>query len=231
MIIAIDGTLASGKGTLARRLAVHYGLPHMDTGRLYRATGVAAMKAGADFDDQAALAEIARTLDLSASDEVELRSAEAGQAASKVAAVPEVRAALLDLQRAFAHQPGGAILDGRDIGTVICPGADVKFWVDASVEERARRRHAELVVRGEDISFERMLDEVRIRDARDRAREDAPMVMADDAHLIDTTELTIDAAVEKARAIIDRQVPTGNSAVSSETGSSDAALKPKSGTT
>jgi len=219
MIIAIDGTLASGKGTLARRLAAHYGLPHMDTGRLYRATGVAAMKAGTDFEDHAALAEIARTLDHSASIEVELRTAEAGQAASQVAAIPEVRAALLDLQRAFAHQPGGAILDGRDIGTVICPDADVKFWVDASVEERARRRHAELVARGEDISFERMLDEVRIRDARDRAREDAPMVMADDVHLIDTTELTIDAAVEKARAIIDRQMPTGNSAVSSETGS------------
>ena len=219
MIIAIDGTLASGKGTLARRLAAHYGLPHMDTGRLYRATGVAAMKAGTDFEDQAALAEIARTLDISASNEVELRTAETGQAASQVAAVPEVRAALLDLQRAFARQPGGAILDGRDIGTVICPDADVKFWVDASVEERARRRHAELVARGEDIGFERMLDEVRIRDARDRAREDAPMVMADDAHLIDTTELTIDAAVEKALAIIDRQRPTGNSAVSSETGS------------
>lgn len=207
MILAIDGTLASGKGTLAKRLAGWYGLPHMDTGRLYRATGVAAMRANIDFEDASALAEVAQTLDLTDFDEANLRTAEAGQAASRAAAVPEVRAALLALQRAFANQPGGAVLDGRDIGTVICPHADVKLWIDAKVEERARRRHVELLARGNTISFDRLLDEVRIRDARDRAREDAPMVMADDAHLIDTTELTIDAAVEKARAIIDGVCP------------------------
>lgn len=204
MIIAIDGTLASGKGTIARRIAAWYGLAHMDTGRLYRATGIAALRDGVDFSDGAALAHVAATLDLNDFDEAELRTAGAGQAASKVARVPQVRAALLDLQRAFASQPGGAVLDGRDIGTVICPQADVKLWIDASAEERARRRHAEIVAKGETLSFEEMLAQVNERDARDAGRTDAPMIKADDAHLIDTTELSIDAAVEKACAIIDR---------------------------
>ena len=203
MIIAIDGTLASGKGTLARRLAGWYGLPHMDTGRLYRATGVAAQKAGIAFDNPDALGKIAASLDLTDFDEAELRTAEAGQAASQVAAVPEVRAALLDLQRAFANQPGGAVLDGRDIGTAICPHADVKLWVDASVEERARRRQVELAEAGQSLTLEEMIAQLKARDARDAGRADAPMLRADDAHLIDTTDLTIDAAVEKARAVID----------------------------
>ena len=203
MIIAIDGTLASGKGTLARRLAGWYGLPHMDTGRLYRATGVAARKAGVAFDDADALGKIAASLDLTDFDEAELRTAEAGQAASQVAAVPEVRAALLDLQRAFANQPGGAVLDGRDIGTAICPHADVKLWVDAAVEERARRRQAELAEAGQALTLDEMIAQLKARDERDASRADAPMLRADDAHLIDTTDLTIDAAVEKARAVID----------------------------
>lgn len=203
MIIAIDGTLASGKGTIARALAAHYGLPHMDTGRLYRATGIAALKARTDFEDNTALAEIARTLDLNDFEETELRTSEAGQAASKVAAIPEVRAALLELQRAFAHRPGGAILDGRDIGTVICPDADVKLWVDANVEARAARRHAELVAKGETITLDEMTDQLRTRDARDRDRKHAPMQAATDAHLIDTSDLTIDAAVEYARAAVE----------------------------
>ena len=152
MIIAIDGTLASGKGTIAKRLSAWYGLPHMDTGRLYRATGVAALHKNTDFDDPLALAEVARTLDLNDFDEEELRTGEAGQAASKVAAVPEVRAALLELQRAFAHQAKGAVLDGRDIGTVVCPDADVKLWVDAAVEVRAERRWKELVAKGDTLS-------------------------------------------------------------------------------
>lgn len=214
MVIAIDGTLASGKGTLARRIAAIYGLAHLDTGRLYRATGVAALRTRTDFEDRPALARLAATLDLEDFDELELRSAEAGQAASKVAAVPEVRAALLQFQRDFAARPGGAVLDGRDIGTVICPGADVKLWIDASVEERARRRHAELVARGETLSFDQMLDEVRVRDARDAGRADAPMQRAPDAHLIDTTELSIDAAVERACEIIDLAMPRENSAAS-----------------
>ncbi len=203
MIIAIDGTLASGKGTIARRLSRWYGLAHMDTGRLYRATGVAALNRGVDFEDPAALAEVALSLDLNDYDEDELRTAEAGQAASKVAAVPAVRAALLELQRAFASQPKGAVLDGRDIGTVVCPDADVKLWVDASVEARATRRWKELTAKGETLSLEEMIAQLKERDDRDKNRTDAPMVAAADSVLIDTTHLTIDAAVDKARAAVE----------------------------
>ncbi len=203
MIIAIDGTLASGKGTIARRLARWYGLAHMDTGRLYRATGVAALSRGVDFADPGALAEVALSLDLNDYDEDQLRTAEAGQAASKVAAVPAVRAALLELQRAFANQPKGAVLDGRDIGTIVCPDADVKLWVDASVEVRAARRWKELSEKGEDLSLDDMIAQLKERDERDRNRADAPMVAAADSVLIDTTHLTIDAAVDKARAAVD----------------------------
>lgn len=202
MIVAIDGTLASGKGTLARRIAAHYGLPHLDTGRLYRAVGVSAMDAGIALDDRESLARLAKALDPAALPEARLRTAEAGQAASKVAALGEVRQALLDLQRAFANQPGGAVLDGRDIGTVICPDADVKLWIDAAVEERARRRCAELAAAGTPISQEDMVQQLQERDARDRGRKDAPMKRADDAVLIDTTDLSIDAAVEKALSVI-----------------------------
>lgn len=203
MIIAIDGTLASGKGTIARRLSGWYGLAHLDTGRLYRATGVAALNMAVDFDDPAALAKVARSLDLNDYSEEELRTAEAGQAASKVAAVPEVRAALLELQRAFANQAGGAVLDGRDIGTVVCPEANVKLWVDASVEVRATRRWKELTEKGETLSLEEMIAQLKERDERDKNRADAPMVAAADSVLIDTTHLTIDAAVDKARAAVD----------------------------
>ena len=203
MIIAIDGTLASGKGTIARRLSGWYGLAHMDTGRLYRATGVAALNKSVDFDDPNALADVARGLDLSDYSEEELRTAEAGQAASKVAAIPEVRAALLELQRAFANQPGGAVLDGRDIGTVVCPDADVKLLVDASVEVRANRRWKELTEKGETLSLEEMIAQLKERDDRDKNRADAPMIAAADSVLIDTTHLTIDAAVDKARATIE----------------------------
>lgn len=204
MIIAIDGTLASGKGTIARRLSDLFALPHMDTGRLYRATGVAAMNAGADLTDANAVAEIASKLEPSLFSEAELRTAEAGLAASKVAVLPEVRAALLELQRNFAHQPTGAILDGRDIGTVVCPEADVKLWVDADVEVRAQRRHAELKAAGDTITLDELTAQLRERDERDRNRKDAPMVAAADAILIDTTDLTIDAAVDKARAAVEK---------------------------
>ncbi|NBC19924.1 MAG: (d)CMP kinase [Alphaproteobacteria bacterium] len=203
MIIAIDGTLASGKGTIARRLAGWFGLAHMDTGRLYRATGVAALKNGTDFADSGALAALARSLDLSDFDETELRTGEAGQAASRVAALPEVRAALLELQRAFARQPGGAVLDGRDIGTVICPDADVKLWVDARTEIRAARRLKELQAAGETLSLEEMIADLKARDARDSARADAPMKRAPDAVLIDTSDLTIDDAVDMARRAVE----------------------------
>lgn len=203
MIIAIDGTLASGKGTIARRIAAWFGLPYMDTGRLYRATGVAALKQGVSFEDGAALARVASELDLNDFDEGQLRTAEAGVAASKVAAVPAVRAALLDLQRAFARQAPGAVLDGRDIGTVVCPEADVKLWVDANVEVRAERRHRELHAAGDTITLAELTQQLRDRDARDAGRKTAPMTRAADSVLIDTTDLTIDAAVEKARTAVE----------------------------
>ena len=203
MIIAVDGTMASGKGTIATRLAAWYGLPHMDTGRLYRAAGIAALKQGVDFADVDKLAQVARTLDLNTFSEVELRTAEAGQAASKVAVIPEVRQALLDLQRSFAAQPGGAILDGRDIGTVVCPDADIKLWIDASIDVRAARRWRELSAKGDPITLEEMIAHLKERDARDRSRSEAPMIAAADAVLIDTTDLTIDAAVDRARAVIE----------------------------
>ena len=213
MIVAIDGTLASGKGTIARKVAAKYGLAHMDTGRLYRATGVAAMRTGTDFDDKAALARLAGTLDLDQFEEADLRTAAAGQAASKVAAIPEVRAALTALQRSFAHRTGGAVLDGRDIGTVICPDADVKLWIDANVAERARRRCKELEAAGKPITQAQMLAELEERDTRDRNRATAPMKMAEDAVLIDTTDLGIDAAVEKAFAAIDAVIANRNSSL------------------
>lgn len=213
MIVAIDGTLASGKGTIARQVAAKYGLAHMDTGRLYRATGVAAMRTGTDFDDKAALARLAGTLDLDQFEEADLRTAAAGQAASKVAAIPEVREALTALQRSFAQRDGGAVLDGRDIGTVICPDADVKLWIDANVAERARRRCKELEAAGKPITQAQMLAELEERDTRDRNRATAPMKMAEDAVLIDTTDLGIDAAVEKAFAAIDAVIANRNSSL------------------
>lgn len=210
MIIAIDGTLASGKGTIARAVAAAFDLPYMDTGRLYRATGVAALKAGVSLDDGEAIAKIAARLDLARFSEHALRTAEAGQAASRVAAIPAVREALLQLQRSFAEQPGGAVLDGRDIGTVICPNADVKLWIDADTAERARRRAKELTAAGTPISTEDMIAELEERDSRDKSRKVAPMKMAPDAVLIDTTDLGIDAAVDKARAVIEAELAKRN---------------------
>ncbi len=203
MIIAIDGTLASGKGTIARRLSRWYGMAYMDTGQLYRATGVVALKRGVDFNDPAALAQVALSLDLNDYSDDELRTAEAGQAASKVAVVPEVRAALLDKQRAFARQAGGAVLDGRDIGTVVCPTAEVKLWVDADVTVRATRRWKELTAKGDTLTLDQMIAQLRERDTRDKSRADAPMIAAADAVLIDTTHLSIDAAVDKARDAVE----------------------------
>ncbi len=212
MIIAIDGTTASGKGTIAKRLAAHYGLAHMDTGRLYRAVAVAAMKHGVPLDAAGPLSDLARTLDLTDFIEHELRSAEAGKAASVVAAIPSVRQALFELQRAFATRQGGALLDGRDIGTVIAPDADVKLWVDADVTQRAVRRWKELISSGEAIRLEEVVEQLKARDARDQGRADAPAAMSDDAILIDTTDLTIDAAVERALAAVEAALAKGNPA-------------------
>lgn len=212
MIIAIDGTTASGKGTIAKRLAAYYGLPHMDTGRLYRAVAVAALKQGVPLDEAGPLADIARMLDLTDFVEHELRSAEAGKAASVVAAIPSVRQALFELQRAFATREGGALLDGRDIGTVIAPDADVKLWVDADVTQRGVRRWKELIGHGEAVTLEQVIEQLKIRDARDQGRTDAPAAMAADAILIDTTDLTIDAAVERAMAAVEAALAKGKTA-------------------
>ena len=204
LIIAIDGTLASGKGTLARFLSSEYELPHLDTGLLYRALAALALKTSVALDDEDALADKAETLNLADFDEADLRTAEVGQAASKVAAYPKVRKALFELQREFAFQDGGAVLDGRDIGTVVCPEAQVKIWVDADIRTRAERRVAELNAKGDPITVDEMLEQLEERDKRDRTRDVAPMRPADDAHLLDTSHLSIDAAKEEARHIVDR---------------------------
>jgi len=196
--VAIDGPAAAGKGTISRALADRYGLAHLDTGALYRAVGAALLATGADPADAEAAADAARALrpaDLARGD---LRTEAAGEAASVVAANPAVRAALLDFQRAFSRREGGAVLDGRDIGTVVRPDADVKLFVTASAQARAARRAAEL---GADPA--RTLAEIERRDARDAGRSDAPMARAADAHLLDTTDLTIDAAIAKAASMID----------------------------
>jgi cytidylate kinase len=194
--IAIDGPAAAGKGTISRAVAAHFGFAHLDTGLLYRAVGMQMLE-GID-PIKAATALTPHDLD-----RADLRGAAAAQAASKVATIPEVRAALLDFQRAFARRAGGAVLDGRDIGTVICPEAEAKLFVTASAEVRARRRHAELRAAGSDMSYDAVLADVHERDARDRDRSTAPLKPADDAVMIDTSTMDIDAAVAAAIAAID----------------------------
>ncbi|OYX84292.1 MAG: cytidylate kinase [Azorhizobium sp. 35-67-5] len=201
MIIAIDGPAASGKGTLGKRIAAHLRLPHLDTGLLYRAVGAQCLAAGT-LDDVAASAATARTLDVAALDPESLRTGAIGEAASVVAARPEVRAALVDLQRRFAAQPGGAVLDGRDIGTVICPDATVKLFVTASPEVRAERRFKELAARDALASYEAVLADIHKRDARDTGRASAPLVQAPDAVLLDTSALGIAETFAAALAII-----------------------------
>lgn len=204
LVIAVDGPAASGKGTIAARLAAHYGLPYLDTGLLYRAVGLAVLDAGGDLGDAETAAKAARALDLaSLSDNARLTDRGAGEAASRVASHPGVRAALLKLQQDFAAQAGGAVLDGRDIGTVIAPDAPAKLYIAASPQVRAERRWKQLTARGEVIAFEDMLEDIRRRDARDAGRDDAPMVQADDAVLLDTTDLGIEAAFDAARRIVE----------------------------
>jgi len=203
-VIAIDGPAASGKGTLARRLAAHYGLPWLDTGLLYRAVAVGVLNHGAALDDEPVAVAIARGLPADFADNPALRTSEAGAAASRVAALPGVRAALLDAQRAFAARPGGAVLDGRDIGTVICPDAPAKLFVTASAEARADRRYRELAARDPAASYDRILADIRKRDADDASRAVAPLVPAADAVLLDTTSLDIDGAFTNALAIVQR---------------------------
>lgn len=203
MIIAIDGPTASGKGTVAARVAQHYGLKRLDTGSLYRAVGLAVIDAAGDPEDEATAVAAAEALDLNAIDEHRIRSSDAGLAASKVAQLPGVRAVLRRAQRTFAADPNGAVLDGRDIGTVICPDADVKLYVTADLAVRTQRRLNELRARGEQISFEELQAQIAERDARDMNRKDSPLVVAPGAHLLDTTSLSIEAAAEAAFAIID----------------------------
>ena len=204
MIIAVDGPAASGKGTIARRLAAHFGLPHLDTGGLYRAVGLAMLRAESDPDDAARAAEVAETLDLGLLDDPALRDAATAEAASRIAVHPLVRAALVDVQRRFAGQAPGAVLDGRDIGTVICPDADHKLFVTADIETRAARRHKELIARGEASIYARVLEDLRLRDHRDSSRATAPTRQADDAVELDTTDLDIEGAVAAALATIAR---------------------------
>ena len=204
LVIAVDGPAASGKGTVAARLARHYGLPFLDTGLLYRAVGLAVLDAGGSLEDARAAEAAARAIDVAhLADVARLTGREAGEAASRVAGHPEVRAALLDYQRAFAAQPGGAVLDGRDIGTVIAPDAPAKLFVTATPEVRAMRRWKQLTGRGETIAFEDMLADILRRDERDAGRGAAPMAQAADAVLLDTTEMDIDAAFDAARRIIE----------------------------
>lgn len=199
MIIAVDGPTASGKGTVAKALAEHYGLKRLDTGSLYRAVGLAVLDAGGDPSDVNAAVAAAEALDLGAIDENRIRSSAAGLAASKVAVIPEVRAVLRRAQQVFANDPKGAVLDGRDIGTVICPNADVKLFVTASLEERTRRRLAELRARGEQIGLEELQAQIAERDQRDMSRKDSPLYQAPDAVAVDTTGLSI---AETARIVI-----------------------------
>jgi cytidylate kinase len=203
MIIAIDGPAASGKGTIAHRLAAHYGLPHLDTGLLYRATAAVLIGEGCDLYDEEAAIAAARGLGLTDFDEAALRSRQMAEAASVVAALPGVRAALIQAQRAFAARPGGAVLDGRDIGTVVCPNATVKIFVTASAAARARRRVLELAERAEQSDYSAVLADILRRDARDSGRAAAPLRPADNAVLLDTTHLGIEAAFAKALRIVE----------------------------
>jgi cytidylate kinase len=202
VIIAIDGPAASGKGTLGKHLAAHFGLRHLDTGLLYRAVAKALLDQGSPLDDGARAGVAARALDPARFDEAALKTHAVGEAASVVSAIPEVRAALLAYQRAFATRPPGAVLDGRDIGTVIAPDADVKIFVTATAQERARRRARELAAQGVAADEAAILADIERRDARDRSRAVAPLEPAPDAHLLDTTHLDIDAAVRAAIDIV-----------------------------
>mgnify|MGYP003108928243 CR=1 FL=1 len=203
MIIAVDGPVAAGKGTLARRIAAHYGLAYLDTGALYRAVGLKLRREGLDPANSDAAVQAAQDVGEIALDDPALREEATGEAASIVAANTKVRAALLQYQRDFAKRPGGAVLDGRDIGTVVCPDADVKLFVTASAEIRARRRYDELAAKNVPATYEDVLADLIARDARDSGRGAAPLKKADDAHLLDTSKLDIEAAFSAACHIID----------------------------
>lgn len=198
MIIAVDGPAAAGKGTIAKALAQHFGYHHLDTGTLYRRVGLELLKSDGDIHDSKVAAAIAQNLHSHAWLDYELRTEAVGAAASIVASIPEVRAALLGFQRSFAEQKPGAVLDGRDIGTVVCPNAHVKLFVTATPEVRAKRRQAELQASGADVTFEAVLQDIRQRDERDRNRAVAPLASAKDAVVIDTSKMTAEEAITAA---------------------------------
>jgi CMP/dCMP kinase len=206
LVIAVDGPAASGKGTIARALARHYGLPHMDTGLLYRAVALNLWRWGGDPGNEFEAARACDELNLDA-DDPELRSEPVSRIASAISAYPAVREALLERQQAFARQSGGAVLDGRDIGTVIAPDADVKLYVTASPEVRAERRLKELHERGMDAPYEDVLADIRARDQRDSSREVAPLRQASDAILLDTTALNVDQAIAEALQFVEERIP------------------------
>jgi cytidylate kinase len=203
MIIAIDGPAASGKGTLAKRLAKHYGYRHLDTGVIYRAVAKALLDMGADLTDEALAVSVALRLDLEKFGDPALKAQAVGDAASVVSAHPRVREVLLNFQRQFAASPPGAVLDGRDIGTVVCPDADVKIFVVADAEVRARRRALEVGERGEEADEAAVLADILKRDERDRNRAVAPLKPAADAHLLDNSHLDIEGGVRAAIDIIE----------------------------
>ena len=206
MIVAIDGPAASGKGTLAKRLADHLGFHCLDTGLLYRATARDVARMGFRLDDVPAAVAAARGIDPKELEDADLRGTAAGDAASIVARIPEVRAALLCYQREFATKSPGSVLDGRDIGTVVCPDADVKIFVTADASVRAKRRHTEFEARGMQVAYETVLEDIILRDKRDSGRANAPMAIAADAMLLDTTELSIEAAFDAAVGLIKRKI-------------------------
>jgi cytidylate kinase len=204
-VIAVDGPAASGKGTLAKAISRHFGYPYLDTGALYRGTGIAVLRQGGDPANRQMALEAARSLDAQLLDDPALRTAQAGSAASIVAAIPEVRAALLQFQRDFAAQWPGSVLDGRDIGTIICPDAPAKLFVTASLAERARRRHLELSKGPGGADLAAVVADLAERDLRDSTRSNAPLARAHDADLLDTTELSIEAAIAAAIDLISRK--------------------------
>lgn len=202
-IIAIDGPAASGKGTLARNLATHYGFHHLDTGLTYRAVAKALIDQGLPLDDEAIAARVAQELDLKGLDRTVLSAHDIGEAASKVAVMPEVRRSLVEAQRKFADSLPGTVLDGRDIGTVVCPDAPVKLYITASAEVRAERRFNEMRAKNADADYNEVLDDLKRRDERDMNRATSPLKPASDAHLIDTSKMDIEAAFLEAKKLID----------------------------
>lgn len=202
-VIAIDGPAAAGKGTLSRQVAEAYGFHHLDTGLTYRATAKALLDAGLPLDDEPVAASVARDLDLAGLDRAVLSAHDIGEAASRIAVMPAVRRALVEAQRAFSAKKPGTVLDGRDIGTVVCPEADVKLFVTASADVRAKRRYDEIVANGGSADYTVIRDDIKRRDERDMERADSPLKPADDAYLLDTSEMSIEAAFHRAKSIIE----------------------------